>query len=118
MQDDWSCSARSLDEDFGLAPPVLLRPRPGYLVCSTAWLTRILPVVRTPDQLVVALLLYRQCLRKRSRTVAFSNGDLAELGISRQTKYRALNYLQEAGAIALTAAKNARSIEVTLHWFP
>ena len=85
MQDDWSYSARSLDEDFGLAPAALPRPRPGYLVCSTAWLTRVLPVVRTPDQLAVALLLYRQCLRKRSRTVAFSNGDLAELGISRQT---------------------------------
>jgi hypothetical protein len=77
----------------------------------------MLPVVRTPDQLAVALLLYRQCLRKRSRTVAFSNGDLAELGISRQTKYRALDYLREAGALTFTVVKNGGSIEATLHWF-
>ena len=95
-------------------------PRPvgkGHGVYSCAWLARVLPVVRTPDQLVVALLLYRECLLRRSNTVALPNGELRKLGISRQTKYRALNQLQESGAITIES-RNGRSAQVTLHWFP
>jgi hypothetical protein len=49
--------------------------------------------------------------------VDISNGDLAELGISRQTKYRALTELQEVGAVTIEP-HNGRSVRVTLHWFP
>ena len=49
------------------------------------------------EALVVALLIYRECLLRRSNTVALSNGELGELGISRYAKYRALACLREAG---------------------
>ena len=65
----------------------------------------------------MALLLYRECLMRRSSTVALSNGELRELGISRQTKYRALGWLQEAGAVTI-GTRNGRSVRVTLLWFP
>jgi len=47
------------------------------------------------------LVLYRQCLMRRSKTVSLPNTELRELGISRQTKYRALAELEEAGALII-----------------
>jgi hypothetical protein len=96
-------------------------PRPvskGHGVYSLPWVARVLPVVRSADQLMVALLLYRECLLRRSNTVALSNGELRKLGISRQTKYRALGELREAGAIAIEEADTRRSVRVTVLWFP
>jgi hypothetical protein len=96
-------------------------PKPiskGHGVYSLPWLARVLPVVRSADQLVVALLLYRECLLRRSNAVALSNGELRKLGISRQTKYRALDELREAGAIAIEESDTRRSVTVTLLWFP
>jgi len=96
-------------------------PRPaskGHGVYSLPWLARVLPVVRSVDQLAVALLLYRECLLRRASTVALPNGGLRNLGISRQTKYRALEELREAGAIAIEEADNRRLVRVTLLWFP
>jgi len=96
-------------------------PKPvskGHGVYSLPWLARVLPVVRSADQLVVALLLYRECLLRRSNTVALSNGELRNLGVSRQTKYRALEELREAGAIAIEESNTRCSVRVTLLWFP
>jgi hypothetical protein len=96
-------------------------PRPvskGHGVYSLAWLARVMPVMRSADQLVVALLLYRECLLRRSNTVALSNGELRKLGISRQTKYRALGELREAGAAVIEETDKRRSARVTLLWFP
>jgi hypothetical protein len=64
------------------------------------------------------MLIYRECLRRRSNTVALSNGELRKLGISRYAKYRALAWLREAGVIAIEAASTRRSVRVTLLWFP
>jgi hypothetical protein len=96
------------------APP---RPAKGYVICPLAWLTLVRPLVRSADQLLVLLLLYRRCLVARSRTVTLPNGELAMLGISRWTKYRAFAELVEAGALTVEA-RNGRSVQVTLHWFP
>jgi hypothetical protein len=96
------------------APP---RPAKGYVTYSLTWLARVLPIVRTPEQLAIAQLLYRQCLVQRSRTVALSNHELRKLGISRYAKYRALGLLQEVGAVTIEP-RHGRSIQVTLHWFP
>jgi hypothetical protein len=95
----------------------LPRPPEGYVTCPLVWLSRMLPVLRTSDRLVVAMLLYRQCLMRRSKTVDLSNNELAKLGIGRMTKYRALTLLEEAGG-ATIGTSNGRSIRVTLHWFP
>ncbi len=96
------------------APP---RPSKDYIACPLAWLAGVLPVLRTSDRLAVALLLYRQCLMRRSKTVNLSNNEFAKLGIGRMTKYRALSLLQEAGAVTVEA-RNGRSVRITLHWFP
>ena len=72
---------------------------------------------RSVDQLLVMLVLYRQCLMRRSKTVSLPNTELRELGISRQTKYRALAELEEAGAL-IKEPWNGRSVQVTLRWFP
>ena len=58
------------------APP---RPAKGYVTVSLAYLARVLPVINTPGQLAVALLLYRECLMRRSNTVALPNGELRKL---------------------------------------
>ena len=97
------------------APP---RPAEGYITVPLAWLARVLLVIRTPTQLVVAEMIYRECLLRRSKTVPLSNGDLGELGISRYAKYRALAWLREAGVIAIEEANTRRSVRVTLLWFP
>jgi hypothetical protein len=96
-------------------PPQL--PAKGYITCALAWLARVLPFVRTAEQLVVVQLLYRECLVQGSKTVDLSNGALTALGISRYIKYRALDGLAEAGGLTVEA-QNGRSVRVTLHWFP
>ena len=92
-------------------------PAKGYITVPLSWLARVLPVIRTPEQLAVALLIYRECLMRRRSTVALSNDKLRELGIGRYTKYRALGQLQEVGAVSV-GTRNGRSVRVTLHWFP
>ena len=88
------------------APP---QPAKGYVTVSLAWLARVLPAVRTTAHLVVAMVIYRECLRRRSTTVALSNSELQKLGISRYAKYRALAWLREAGVIAIeTPTRGAR----------
>jgi CTP-dependent riboflavin kinase len=62
-------------------------------------------------------LLYRRCLMRGNKTVDLPNGDLKALGISRQTKYRALAQLESAGGLTVET-RNGRSVRVTLHWFP
>jgi hypothetical protein len=122
MGDDVDGLSEDLEDDplwrqaelMANAPP---RPTKGYVTCSLTWLARVLPVLRTSDRLAVALLIYRQCLLRRSKTVDLSNNLLAELGIGRDTKYRALTLLQEAGAVTIKT-RNGRSVRVTLHWFP
>ena len=74
--------------------------------------------MRSANQLVVTLLLYRECLLRRSNSVALSNGELRKLGISRQTKYRALDELREAGAIAIEESNTRRLMRMNLLWFP
>jgi hypothetical protein len=96
---------------------MMSRPAKGFITCPLAWLARVRPLVNTADRLLVLLLLYRTCLMERSRTVSLSNRELRILGIGRDTKYRALAGLAEAGALTVEG-RNGRSIRVVLHWFP
>src|SRR5262245_31841600 len=103
-----------LGAELDEAPPW---PAKGYVTCPLAWLARVRVQVRSADQLLVALVLYRRCLLARRQTVGLPNGELRKVGISRQTKYRTLAELEEAGALTIEA-RNGRSVRVTLHWFP
>jgi hypothetical protein len=109
--------AERLWEEAGVmvgAPP---RPAKGYVTVPLSWLARVLPAVRSVEQLVVLLLVYRQCLLRRSRTVELPNGQAAKVGLSRYGKYRALARLQEA-EVVVVASRNGRSTQVTLREFP
>jgi hypothetical protein len=101
-------------EPMTSTPP---RSAQDYIAVPLAWLVRVRPLVRSVDQFLVLLLLYRRCVMSRSRTVTLPNGELAEVGISRQTKYRLLAWLQGEGA-ATIEARNGRAMRVTLLWFP
>jgi hypothetical protein len=85
-----------------------------HIGCPLTWFKAVLPVVRGKNELVVALAIYRLHVVRKSRTIAVSNVSLlAELGISRHTKYRALRRLAAAKIITV-AACNGRAIEITL----
>jgi hypothetical protein len=118
LEDVW-IDGDPFDEPLTVAEMLAGTPRPakGYVLCPLAWLAWVLPIVRTADRLVVAQLLYSRCLMQRNRTVNFPNGELADLGIERKTKYRTLRLLEEAGAVAIET-RNGCSIRVTLHRFP
>ena len=65
--------------------------------------------------LVVALCIYRRVQVCDNRTVTLPSGELAELGIVRQNKQRALIKLQRAGLIKVENARG-RTTRVTLIW--
>ena len=65
--------------------------------------------------LVVALYIYRRVMVCNSRTVTLPSGELAELGLARQDKQRALARLQQAGLVELVKVKG-RTTQVTLIW--
>jgi hypothetical protein len=101
--------------DMDGAPP---RPAEGYVLVPLVWLARVLPIVRSAEQLAILQLIYRRCLMARSRTVDLPNGELRVLGVSRRTKYRALAWFEEVGVSAVEDVPHGRSTRVTLHWFP
>jgi hypothetical protein len=86
-----------------------------HIGCPLSWFRLVFPVVRGKSELAVALCLYRLRAVQRSRTVTVSNvGLLAELGIDRFAKYRALRRLSEAGIIIIKrCGKSSLKIEFT-----
>lgn len=120
--DDLDRSDLWLKGDDGLGPSEMdgapPRPAKGYVTVPLAWLARVRLQVRSVDQLLVAMIVYRRCLMCRSWTVDLPNGELLKLGISRQTKYRALAELEEAGELSVVETENGRSSRVALHRVP
>src|SRR5262245_60145274 len=66
--------------------------------------------------LIVALYVYRRTHVCRSQTVTLPAGELAELGIDRRDKNKALVKLEAAGLIRLERVAAGRSTKVTLTW--
>jgi hypothetical protein len=69
--------------------------------CPMPWFAWALPLVKSKEQLAVALYLYRRCCICRSSTVTVPTNELEEIGISRVAKYRLLLALEQAGAIRI-----------------
>jgi hypothetical protein len=91
------------------------RPDQPFIGCPLSWFKRVFPVVHGKNELAVALYLYRLSKVCGSRTMVVSNERLlAELGIDRYAKYRALRRLAAAGIIILKH-HHKRAIQVTLH---
>ena len=117
---------RSLDDlwlggsEDDLANATLPNRRPSensfrHIGCPLAWFKRVFPIVRGKNELAIALYIYRLRAVRRLRTVAVSNAPLlAELGIDRFAKYRALRRLAEAGVITLKR-DNKKATKIVFH---
>ena len=87
-----------------------------HIGCPVGWLKRVLPLVKTKEQLAVALWLHRRRAVCRKELFTVPNKGLQEdLGLSRKVKYGALQRLEEAGAIALIRDEK-RTLQVRLLW--
>jgi hypothetical protein len=85
-----------------------------HIGCPLAWLEWVFPLVRSKEQLVVALYIYRRSIVCHSKTVSLANRELQQLfGISRFTKSRALAELRQAGVIT-TVQQDGQAVRVTL----
>lgn len=83
--------------------------------CPMWWLQRVRPVVKSKDQLVVAVYLWRRrIICGGDATFDLPNGELKTLGISRKVKLRTLDLLAAAGLIVFVqrTAKAAPTITI------
>ena len=88
----------------------------GHIGCPVGWLKRVLPLVKTKEQLAVAIWLHRRRAICRNELFTVPNKALQEdLSLSRWVKYGALAHLEAAGAIALIHG-DKRTLQVRLLW--
>jgi hypothetical protein len=66
--------------------------------------------------LVVAMLVSRRTIVCKARTVTLPGAELADLGIDRAQKFRALAKLQKAGLVRIERDRLGRSARVALLW--
>ena len=83
-------------------PSVAPRRRTNrYIGCPLEWLRRVLPIVKTKEQLAVALWLRRRRVVCNNELFTVPNRELhEELSLSRKIKYQTLQHLEAAGVIA------------------
>ena len=80
------------------------------------WAKRIRPLMKTKDQVFVALWLHRRRVICGSELFTVPNKALQEdLGLSRRVKYGALAHLEKAGVIALIR-DGKHTLQVRLLW--
>lgn len=84
--------------------------------CPLEWVKRVSPLVKSKDQLLVAIWLYRRRHVCKQNPFSVPNETLhEELGLSRNVKYKTLRRLQAAGVIAVTR-DNKQSLQVQILW--
>jgi hypothetical protein len=85
-----------------------------FIGCPIWWLLRVLAVVKSGQQLVVGIYLWRRRIQKGNReTFEVPNSELKSWGISRKVKYQALDWLAEAGLIKINRRGRA-AVTVTI----
>jgi hypothetical protein len=85
-----------------------------HIGCPIWWLHRVLPIVKSKNQLVVAIYLWRRrAVCGNHKTFAVPNSELKSLGISRRTKYQTLALLEAADVIR-TKRKGKEALTVTI----
>lgn len=68
--------------------------------CPVSWFAWVFPLVKSKEQLAVALYLYRRCCICNSHTVTVPSNEITELlNFSRWGKYRTLLALEQAGIL-------------------
>jgi hypothetical protein len=89
-------------------------PNERLFGCPMWWLRRVLPVVVSKQQLVVAIYLWRRrTVCGDHKTFDVPNAELRSLGISRKVKYQALEWLASAGLIKI-GRKGKEAVTVTI----
>jgi hypothetical protein len=86
----------------------------AHIGCPVEWLKRVLPLVKTKQQLAVAIWLHRRRAICRNVVFTIPNESLQkDLGLSRHVKYKALRYLEKAKVVAITRnGKHALGVEL------
>jgi hypothetical protein len=77
----------------------VFKTRPGWVAVPFSWIEQVLSVVKSPEQLVVAVVIYSYL--RTDRAVPISNRVFADLGIGWRAKRRTLALLKEAGLISV-----------------
>ena len=87
-----------------------------HIGCPLDWLKRVIPIVQSKEQLAVALWLHRRRAVCKNNLFTVPNDALrAELGLSRDIKYKTLRHLEKAGVIAVEH-DNKCSLQVRMLW--
>jgi hypothetical protein len=84
--------------------------------CPWAFMVDVCQRTEGRAALVVALCIYRRTHVCGSQTVTLPAEELAELGVTRRTKNRALDELQQVGLIKTEKVAAGQSTKVTLTW--
>jgi hypothetical protein len=103
-------------ETLDTGPPTKKRQRREgtFVQVPLQWASKALTATNSKKAMVCVYLLY--CAwRKKSDTFALPNGALAEFGVSRKIKYRALRQLEAAGLIVIEHRPRRTPI-ITLIW--
>jgi hypothetical protein len=99
--------------------PASKRSRTGtdpsrHIGCPLWWLQRVLPLISSKNQLVVAIYLCRRrAVCGDRKTFDVPNSELKSLGISRRTKYQTFARL-EAGGVIRIRRKGKKALTVTI----
>ena len=89
-----------------------------HIGCPVPWFVWVLPLVKSKDQLAMALYLYRRCCNWHSDTVTVPNDEVDELlDISRWGKHRQLVALERAGILRIQDT-GRRMTKVQLCYWP
>ena len=92
--------------------------RNGRLIgCPLPWFVWVFPLVKSKEQLGVALYLYRRCCICSEATVTVPTAELTELRIGRWAKYRLLLSLEKAGILRIIN-HGRRTMKVRLCYWP
>ena len=97
--------------ESGVTPKRRKREDP-HIGCPLEWLKRV-PLVKTKEQLVVAIWLQRRRAVCRNELFTVPNQELEDLGLSRKIKYQTLEHLERAGAITV-ARDGKRALRVRI----
>jgi hypothetical protein len=92
--------------------------RGKHIGCPLQFFIDVCQRTKGRTALVVAIYLYRQKVVNRSAIVSFGDAGLAELGISRKYKCKALRDLEAAGIVQLHLLGPGKKLGVELLWRP
>jgi hypothetical protein len=98
--------------------PTRLKRSSRIIGCSMPWFVWMFPLVKSKEQLALALYLYRRCCVCGYDTVTVPTDELVELGLGRWGKYRLLISLEQAGVLRVKQTEPQKTIRVQLCAWP